>query len=71
MSLKQTQMDDRYVMAKTTWRLDFARGSNEMVKVLVNSTYLLDTSASDFKIVLYLTHQDIMQVLRDRGILEA
>src|ERR1700687_5220962 len=38
-SLQQTPLDDRYVMAKTTWRLDFARGT-EVEQVLVDSTYL-------------------------------
>jgi hypothetical protein len=70
-SLQQTPLDNRYVMAKTTWRFDFARGNHQMGEVLVDSTYLLDTSADEFKIVLYLTHQDIMEVLRERGILDA
>ena len=70
-SLQQTPLDARYVTAKTTWRLDFDRGNAGIEEVLVDSTYLLDTGASPFKIVLYLSHQDIMQVLRERGILES
>lgn len=69
-TLQQTPLDARYVIAKTTWRLDFARGNAGMEEVFVDSTYLLDTGAREFKIILYLTHQDIMQVLRERAILQ-
>jgi hypothetical protein len=39
--------------------------------VLADSTFLIDTGKEEFKIVMYMAHQDIMQVLRDRGILQA
>ena len=70
LSLHETQLDKRYVLAKTTWRFDFAReNSGELEQVLADSTFLLDTGEEEFKIVMYMAHQDIMQVLRDRGIL--
>ena len=70
-SLHETQLDARYVLAKTTWRFDFARAnSGEAEQVLADSTFLIDTGEEEFKIVMYMTHQDIMQVLRDRGILQ-
>ena len=69
-SLHETQLDARYVLAKTTWRFEFAReNSRQSEKVLADSTFLIDTGAEEFKIVMYMAHQDIMQVLRDRGIL--
>ena len=70
-ALQQTPLDARYVIAKTTWRFDFDRGNAAMEEVFVDSTYLLDTGASAFKIVLYLSHQDIMQILGERAILES
>lgn len=69
-SLQEIPLDARYVLAKTSWRLEFARGEAETKEVLVDSTFLVDTGEKEFKIVLYLTHQDIMQLLRDRKILE-
>jgi hypothetical protein len=36
--------------------------------VLADSTFIVDTAADEFKIVLYLANQDIVQVLKDRGI---
>ncbi len=38
-------------------------------EVLVDSTFLLDMARPDPKILLYLANQDIMQILKDRGIL--
>lgn len=71
-SLHETQLDARYVLAKTTWRFDFAcANSEEAEQVLADSTFLVDTGGEEFKIVMYMSHQDIMQVLRDRGILQA
>ncbi len=68
--LQETRLDARYVLAKTTWRFDFARvDSEETEQVLTDSTFLIDTGEEEFKIVMYMAHQDIMQVLRDRGIL--
>jgi len=70
-SLDETQIDARYVLAKTTWRFDFARAnSEESRQVLADSTFLVDIGGEEFKIVMYMAHQDIMQVLRDRGILQ-
>ena len=70
-SLHETQLDVRYVLARTTWRFDFAPvNSGEAEQVFADSTFLVDTGEEEFKIVMYIAHQDIMQVLRDRGILQ-
>jgi hypothetical protein len=70
LDIDETQLDARYVLAKTTWRFDFARADSEKnEQVLTHSTFLIDTGADECKIVMYMSHQDIMQVLRDRGIL--
>ena len=71
-SLHETQLDSRYVLTKTTWRFDFAGAkSGNSEQVLADSTFLVDTGGEEFKIVMYMAHQDIMQVLRDRGILQS
>jgi hypothetical protein len=63
-----TRLDDRYAMAQTTWLMGFAHGAGEMSEVSVGSTFVLDTK-NELKIVLYLTHQDIRTVLRERGMI--
>jgi hypothetical protein len=71
-NLHETQLDARYVLAKTTWRFDFLRAnSSKPEQVFADSTFLVDTGEEEFKIVMYMAHQDIMQVLRNRGILKS
>lgn len=67
-SLEETQLDDRYVLAKTRWQMIFSRPNSEPEKVLADSTFIVDTASAEPKIILYLAHQDIFEVLRDRGI---
>lgn len=75
-SISETPLDSRYILARTTWRFSFARDSGPALQIDTNSTFLIDTgepgtTEDNFKIVLYLSHQDLMQILRVRGILNA
>lgn len=67
-SLEETPLDARYVLARTKWQMTFSRSNGELEEVLADSTFIVDTAADEFRIVLYLANQDIMQVLKDRGI---
>ncbi len=68
-SLQENRLDDRYALVSTRWRMTFARESDDPQEVLADSTFLVDTSTEDFKIVLYLAHRDPMAMLREKGIL--
>jgi len=75
-SLRENRLDARYVMASTQWKLTFARPESAPQDVVAESVYILDTGgdgadASEPKIVFYLANQDLMQVLKDRGLLPA
>ena len=67
-SLDETALDARYVLVSTRWQMTFNRSNADPEQVLADSTFIIDTEPADFKIVLYLAHQDIMQVLKDRSI---
>jgi hypothetical protein len=67
-SLNEIQLDARFVMARTQWKMTFAHGSGREQDILVDSTFIIDTGAVDFKIVFYLNTQDILELLKDRGI---
>ena len=67
-SLEETRLDARYVMAGSRWRMTFMRGHAVPQDVEVASVYIVDTGTDPFKIVFYLASQDLMQVLRERGI---
>jgi len=68
-SLEATALDARYTLAGTRWQLTFARDGQEPQKVFADSTYLVDTGAEPFQIILYLTSQDLPKVLAERGIM--
>lgn len=69
-SLEQNRLDERYVVAKTRWRMTFAQEDGETREALANSTYIVDTSGDSFKILFYLAHQDHLTMLREHGILK-
>lgn len=74
-AIHETPLDSRYVLARTTWRFSFVRENQPDENFDTDSTFLIDTglpgtAEGDFKILLYLPHQDIMQILRDREILK-
>jgi hypothetical protein len=69
LSMQETRIDQRYVMAETQWCLTFERGEGRIDDIHVGSTFILDCGTDEVKIVFYLTHQDIMKILRERGIL--
>jgi len=70
-SLSQERLDARYVLANTQWKMTFARAESKTEEVVVESSFMLDTGGNSPKIIVYLAHQDIMQVLKDRGFLPA
>jgi hypothetical protein len=67
-SLRITPLGKHYDLVQTTWRFHFSLPGNRSEEVDVDSTFLIHTANDALKIVLYLPHQDIMAVLRDRGI---
>jgi hypothetical protein len=69
--LDQIPLDARYVLARTRWQFTFVRGQGELQQVLADSVFILDTATDPGKIILYLANQDIMQVLKERGIMAA
>jgi len=63
-SVEETWLDERYVLAATRWRMRFgAKGEIEVV-----SSYLVDMGGASPAILVYLAHQDLMAALREAGI---
>lgn len=67
-SVEQQPLDARYVWARTRWRFTFERDGREPLPVEVESTYLVDAGAEPFRFLVYLAHQDILEILRGHGI---
>jgi len=75
-SVREDRLDARYVLASTQWKMNFARPQTEPQDVVVNSVFIVDTGGEAAmpeaaKIVFYLANQDVMQILKDRGIMAA
>ena len=70
-SLSEQRLDARYVMAATRWKMTFVRTGAKPEEIVVDSIFIVDTGSNSPKIILYLANQDIMQVLKDRGLLPA
>jgi len=68
-SIHETKLDDQYVLAKTEWRMQFDHGTGTPENITAWSTFVIQTSGETPKIVFYLTHENIMAVLRQLGIL--
>ena len=68
-SLETSVLDARYALAKGRWLLEFAREGQPPQEVLADSTYIVDTGTEPFRIILYMTSQDLPKVLVERGIL--
>lgn len=67
-SLRESRLGARYVMASTQWKMTFAQAGAEPCDVVVDSVFIVDTGGDAEKIVFYLANQDLMQILKERGI---
>jgi hypothetical protein len=67
-SLQETRLDDRYTMVRTEWRWRFEQSAEKPLDVTLPSTFIVQRSPDGLRIVFYLRHQDIMTVLRERGL---
>lgn len=68
--IEADSLGPRYSLARTQWKMLFESGTQAPKEILVESTYIVDTVLEPFQIVLYLAHQDIMAILKERGILK-
>jgi hypothetical protein len=68
-SVKETRLDERYVLLETEWLVRFDRGGGRSEDLTLRSTFVLYRSDDGIRIVLYLHHQDLMSVLREKGYL--
>jgi hypothetical protein len=68
-SLNTTHLNDHFALVDTNWRMRFVLPDNRSDEFVVASSFMVYIQGSATKIFVYMPHQDIMQVLRDRGIL--
>jgi len=66
---EETLLTARYSLVRTEWQWEFAPPSGEPTTVRLPSTYLVDRSGDAPHILVYILHDDVTAVLRQRGLL--
>jgi len=61
----------RYTLALTKWRFSFAQTQDNPQDILVDTAFIVDTGAGEFKIILYLAGDDVKALIKERGILKS
>jgi len=67
-SLEETPLDGRYTLARAEWRWDFEPPGAPPSHLILPSTFIVDRSGEAPVIVVYVMHQDLTAVLREREI---
>jgi hypothetical protein len=66
-TLTETPLDDHHVMVETTWRTRFTETAPSQDPLTLHSTFLLHREGGEWRIAVYLNHQDIMAIIRERS----
>jgi hypothetical protein len=66
---EETTLTDRYSLVRAQFRWDFRAANHEPATVTLPSTFIVDRGGDSPCIVLYMNDQDVVSVLRERGVL--
>lgn len=71
-SVDDTPLDSQYVLARTKWRFSFVCDNAPDRRFDIDSSFLIDTGQpgsdeAEFKILVYLSHQDVVELLSELG----
>jgi len=67
--LEETTLTDRYALVRAQFRWDFQAANGQPATVTLPSTFVVDRGGDSPCIVLYMNEQDVVSVLRERGVL--
>jgi hypothetical protein len=66
---EETTLSDRYALVRAQFRWQFQAANGEPATVTLPSTFIVDRGGDSPCIVLYMNEQDVVSVLRERGVL--
>ncbi|HJZ73670.1 MAG TPA: hypothetical protein VKE51_18140 [Vicinamibacterales bacterium] len=66
---EETTLTDRYALVRAQFRWHFQAANGEPATVTLPSTFVVDRGGDSPCIVLYMNEQDVVSVLRERGVL--
>ena len=59
-------LGERYVLVRTRWRFAFELPPSAPYTLDTESSFLVDAGAEPFRILVYVAHQDIVEMMRER-----
>ena len=65
----ETALTDRYALVRAEFRWGFQGANGEPATVTLPSTFIVDRVGDSPRIVVYMNEQDVVSVLRERGVL--
>jgi hypothetical protein len=69
LNVTETQLDDRYTMAKVHWHMIFEKQPGNLLEFKFFITYFLFDTGTGPKVVFYISHDDEQKVMRDAGLI--
>ena len=66
---EETRLTDRYALVRAQFQWQFQAANGERATVTLPSTFVVDRGGDSPRIVLYMNDQDVVSVLRERGLL--
>jgi hypothetical protein len=67
--LEETRLEDHYVMVKVQSRMRFEKNPGHPVNLKDSSSYILFIRDDAPKIVFYTTHENLMKIMQEKGLL--
>jgi hypothetical protein len=64
-SVAVTQLDAKYVLAKTVWNMRVRANNGDEVAGKTSATYILSIVGDSFEIVFQVDHQDLTKTVQD------
>jgi hypothetical protein len=68
---EESPLTPRYSLVQTEWQWVFDQVSGEQTTVTLPSTFVVDRSGDVPHILVYILHDDVASILRQRGLLES
>jgi hypothetical protein len=68
---EETALTERYALVRAQFRWRFESANGEPLTIALPSTYVVDRGGDSPRIVVYMNEQDVVSVLRERGVLPA
>jgi hypothetical protein len=66
---EETALTDRYALVRAQFRWRFQAANTEPEAVTLPSTFIVDRGGDSPRIVLYMNEQDVVSLLREKGVL--